>query len=141
MAGRLLSGFTADRIGRFNAFIIVSYISAILVLAVWLPASSAGAIIAFAVTFGFFSGAYISLIAALIVQISPLSEIGLRTGYVYFLASIGGLITGPIAGRITTSPSGWDGIKVMSGVLCLAGATFVLAARVKVAGWNLVAIF
>lgn len=141
LAGRLLSGFTADKIGRFNAFIIVSYISAILILALWLPANSAGAIIAFTVPFGFFSGAYISLIAALIVQISPLSEIGVRTGYVYFLASIGGLITGPIAGRILVSSSGWVGVKVMSGVLCLAGTTFVLAARINVVGWKLTTIF
>lgn len=95
----------------------------------------------FTVPFGFFSGAYISLIAALIVQISPLSEIGIRTGYVYFSASIGGLITGPIAGRILASSSGWVGVKAMSGALCLAGATCVVAARIKVIGWKLTAIF
>lgn len=112
-----------------------------MILAVWIPAKSDAAIIGFTVPFGFFSGAYVSLIAALIVQISPLSEIGIRTGWVYFLASIGGLITGPIAGRILESPSGWIGVKAMSGVLCLAGTTFVLAARIKVVGLNLKAAF
>lgn len=115
--------------------------SSIMVLAIWLPANSTGAIIGFTIPFGFFSGAYISLIAALVVQISPLSEIGLRTGWVYFLASIGGLITGPIAGRILGTSSGWVGAKVMSGVLCLTGSTFVLGVRIKVAGWKLNAIF
>ncbi|KAL2862529.1 MCT family MFS transporter [Aspergillus lucknowensis] len=138
--GRLLSGFAGDKIGRYNAFIIVCYITGIMVLALWIPASSDQAIIAFAVLFGFFSGAYISLIAALIVQISPLREIGIRTGLVFLLASIGGLTTGPMAGRILDA-SGWDGVKIFAGVLCLAGTTFVLAARIKLAGPGLTTVF
>ncbi|KAL4781315.1 major facilitator superfamily domain-containing protein [Aspergillus varians] len=138
--GRLLSGFAGDKIGRYNAFIIVCYLTGIMVLALWIPANSDQAIIAFAVLFGFFSGAYISLIAALIVQISPLREIGIRTGLVFLLASIGGLTTGPMAGRIL-GESGWNGVKIFSGVLCLAGTTFVLAARIKLAGPGLKTVF
>lgn len=109
-------------------------------LALWIPASSKQAIIAFSVLFGFFSGAYVSLIAALIVQISPLREIGIRTGLVFLLASIGGLTTGPMAGRVL-GESGWTGVKVFSGVLCLAGTTFILAARIKLAGPGLTTVF
>lgn len=109
-------------------------------LALWIPANSDQAIVTFAVLFGFFSGAYVSLIAALIVQISPLREIGIRTGLVFLLASIGGLTTGPMAGRILEA-SGWTGVKVFSGVLCLAGSSFVLVARVKMAGSGLWTVF
>lgn len=120
---------------------MVCYITGIVVLTLWLPATSNDAIISFAALFGFFSGAYVSLIAALIVQVSPLSEIGIRTGLMFLLASIGGLTTGPIAGQILASTHSWDRLKIFSGVLCLAGTTFVLAARIKYAGVKLTTIF
>lgn len=36
--GRTLPGFIADRLGRFNTMIFFSFLSTILVLALWLPA-------------------------------------------------------------------------------------------------------
>jgi predicted MFS family arabinose efflux permease len=89
--GRLASGFAADKYGKYNVFIVVCYITGIVFLALWLPASGNGAIIKFAVLFGFFSGSYVSLIRALVVQISPPKEIGFRTGLVFSLPACGGL--------------------------------------------------
>ncbi|KAL4964141.1 major facilitator superfamily domain-containing protein [Aspergillus stella-maris] len=100
LLGRFLSGLTADKIGRYNTFILVCYITSILLLSLWIPASTSSAITSFTVLFGFFSNAYIFLIAALIVQISPMQEIGMRTALVFLLASVGGLTTGLMAGRI-----------------------------------------
>ncbi|KAL4797064.1 major facilitator superfamily domain-containing protein [Aspergillus venezuelensis] len=141
LLGRLLSGLAGDKIGRYNTFIIVCHLAPILLLSLWIPASTNKAIIAFTVLFGFFSGAYISLIAVLIVQISPLREIGTRTGLVFLLASVGELTTGPMAGRVLGESDGWTSVKVFSGVLCVAGTTFVLAARVKLAGLGLRTVF
>lgn len=60
LAGRLLSGFAADRIGKYNSFLISCTCSGIVVLGLWIPGTSRDAIIAFAVLFGFFSGAYVA---------------------------------------------------------------------------------
>ena len=119
----------ADKFGKYNVFIVVCYITGIVVLALWIPASGNAAIITFAILFGFFSGAYVSLIPALVAQISPPKEIGFRTGLVFLLSSFGGLTTGPIAGAILANHGGWLGLKVFAGAFCLAGTTFVLAAR------------
>ncbi|OHW90377.1 major facilitator superfamily transporter [Colletotrichum incanum] len=135
--GRLFSGVVGDRIGRFNIFIIVCYLSGVWALAVWIPSHAAAGLIAFAVLFGFCSGSYVSLMAALIAQISPANEIGLRTGIIYLAASIGGLTTNPINGAIFDEPNGEVGIKVFSGVFCIVSATFITAARVYHTGFSL----
>lgn len=135
--GRLFSGVVGDKIGRYNIFIVVCYLSGIWILALWLPDTSTAALIAFSALFGFTSGAYVSLIAPLVMQISPMAEIGFRTGIVFLTNSIGGLTTSPISGAILDNGIGWVGVKVFSGVFCIAGTTFVLMARVRRVGWGL----
>ncbi|KAL6898522.1 MFS general substrate transporter [Trichoderma evansii] len=139
--GRILSGFAGDKFGRYNVFITVCYLASIFVLALWIPAATTGARVAFAAIFGFFSGAYVALIAALVVQISPASEMGFRMGLSFFVLSFGGLTTNPISGAILEGPLGWLGPKIFSGVFCLAGTTFVLAARINQTGWKLKVVF
>lgn len=139
--GRIFSGILGDKIGKYNIFVVVCYLSSIWVLALWIPANSDGALIAFAVLFGFSSGAYVSLIAPLVAAISPFEEIGFRTGITFLIGSIGGLTTNPINGAILAGPSGWVGMKVFSGVFCLAGTTFILFARMKRTGWKVFVAF
>ncbi|UKZ52798.1 hypothetical protein TrVGV298_006585 [Trichoderma virens] len=139
--GRIFSGYAGDKWGRYNVFIGVCYMAGIFVLGLWIPASTTAARIAFATLFGFFSGAYVALIAALVVQVSPPTEIGFRTGLVFLASSIGGLTTNPISGAILEKPIGWLGPKIFAGVFCIAGTTFVLAARIHKTGWKLRTVF
>ncbi|KAF5004924.1 hypothetical protein FDECE_8595 [Fusarium decemcellulare] len=139
--GRIASGLVGDKIGRYNIFIIVCYLSALWTLALWIPASNSAAIVAFAVLFGFSSGAYVSLLAPLVAQISPPAEIGFRSGLVFSAESVGGLTTNPISGAIREGPLGWQGTKIFAGVLGVVGTTFILAARIHRTGFNLLAKF
>ncbi|KAM0481980.1 hypothetical protein ACHAPX_003314 [Trichoderma viride] len=139
--GRIMSGFAGDKFGRYNVFVTVCYLASIFVLGLWIPASTTAARVAFAAIFGFFSGAYVALIAALVVQISPVTEMGFRMGLSFFVLSFGGLTTNPISGAILEGPLGWLGPKIFSGVFCIVGTTFVLAARIKQTGWKLNAVF
>ncbi|KAM5352807.1 hypothetical protein ACJ41O_005529 [Fusarium nematophilum] len=134
--GRIFSGIMGDKIGRYNIFIIVCYLTAVWILALWIPCNTTAGIIAFAALFGFCSGAYVSLIAPLVAQISPFPEIGFRTGIVFFISSLGGLTTNPINGEIISKPDGWIGMKVFAGVFCVVGTTFILTARVHRVGWK-----
>lgn len=74
--GRLLSGFLGDRIGRFNIFVLVCYLSGVWILALWLLETTDPGLVAFAVLFAFTSGAFVSLITPMIIQISPMAELG-----------------------------------------------------------------
>lgn len=135
--GRLFAGFLADKVGRYNIYIVVCYLTGIWCLALWLPASGDASLIAFAVLFGFFSGAYVSLITPLVMAISPFKELGFRVGIVMLMIAIAGLTTNPINGAILEGTSGWNGIKIFAGVFCLAGTSCVLVARLRLTEWKL----
>ncbi|KAH7259426.1 major facilitator superfamily domain-containing protein [Fusarium redolens] len=108
----------SDKLGRFNVFILVSFLTAILILALWIPASSNAAITTFAALFGFSSGAFISLGPVLIAQISPIHKIGMRQGLLFGMTSVGALTTSPIGGAIVSSDNGsYWGVKVFAGVI------------------------
>lgn len=139
--GRLFSGFMGDKMGRYNIFIVVCFLTGIWILALWIPSKTTGGVIAFAALFGFCSGAYVSLIAPLVAQISPIPEIGFRTGIIFFIASVSGLTTNPINGAILGQSGSWVGVQVFSGVFCLAGTLFVLFARVHRTGWKVAVVF
>jgi MFS family permease len=139
--GRLFSGIMGDKIGRYNIFVTVCALTGIWVLALWIPSSSTAGIIAFAALFGFCSGAYVSLIGPLVAQISPMQEIGFRTGIIFFVASIGGLTTNPISGAILGDNKNWVGVKVFAGVFCFAGTLLVLIARIHRTGWKFAVVF
>lgn len=132
--GRMFSGIMGDKVGKYNIFIVVCYLSGLWILALLIPSVTSASLIAFAVLYGFCSGAYVSLIGPLVMQVSPMAEIGYRTGIIFFCNSIAGLTTNPINGAILEGSSGWLGMKIFAGVFCLVGTTFVLAARIRRTG-------
>ncbi|CAK7216958.1 hypothetical protein SCUCBS95973_002989 [Sporothrix curviconia] len=133
--GRLASGVLGDKLGRYNIFILVCFLTGLWILGLWLPDDSTPALIAFAVLFGFFSGAFVSLIVPLVMQISPLPELGIRSGMIMLVMAVSGLTTNPINGAILTH-CGWSALKIFAGVFCLAGTFFVLLIRVQQVGWR-----
>jgi MFS family permease len=140
--GRIFAGLVADFFGAYNTFISVSALAGVLVLALYIPASNSAAVFAFSVLFGFTTGAYIALLAPLVVKISPLSEAGYRIGLLFCLSSVSGLVTNPIAGTIIERWHGdYTGMKIFSGVMLLAGTALVLLARLLATGWRINAIF
>ncbi|KAK3292989.1 major facilitator superfamily domain-containing protein [Chaetomium fimeti] len=131
--GRLGSGYWSDIAGRWNVFVIAGAASGIVELALWIPATHQSAAIGFAVTFGFLSGAFVSLLAALPASVSPLPQIGYRIGVVMLVLSLPALTMAPIGGRILRSASsvddGWLHVKIFGGVMSLAGSAVVFYAR------------
>jgi MFS transporter, MCT family, aspergillic acid transporter len=111
-------------------FVIACAISGIAELALWIPATYESAVIGFAIMYGFVSGAFIGLFAALPASVSPLPEIGYRMGVVMLFISIPALTMAPVGGQILqSSPNGWLYVKIFGGVMCLAGSAIVLYAR------------
>lgn len=128
--GRILPGFLADKFGRFNMMTICTFISAILTLALWLPGHNNAATLSFAAFFGFFSGCYVSLTPALVVEVSPPADIGHRTGVLYFFISVGVLTGSPIAGALVEANDGeFTYLKIFAGITMLAGAALIAVLR------------
>lgn len=67
---------------------------------VFLACGSTGGIIGFAIVFGFFSGAYVSLLPSIQAGFARnVQEIGVRLGLPFTLLSIGALVGTPISGK------------------------------------------
>ena len=136
--GRTIPGYLADKIGRFNMMVIMTAFTAIIILALWIPATANAPIIVFAVLFGFGSGAFVSLAPSLIAQISDVRKIGVRTGTLFAVISVAALISNPIGGQlITRDHGGYLQLQIYTGVMCLGGAIILVLARVKVGGFGL----
>jgi MFS family permease len=135
--GRIIPGILADKLGRFNMQMIMSFFSAILVLALALPASNNAAFIAFAAFYGFASGAFVSLAPAQVALISKIEHIGVRLGVMFSILSFAGLIGNPIAGAIVVkNHGGFDGLNTFAGAFLIAGAAMFTITRMVVSEWK-----
>lgn len=133
--GRTIPGAVADRIGRFNTMIATSFLSAALVLALWLPSRGNVPIILFVAFYGFSSGAFVSLAPALVAQISDIRQIGVRTGTMFAVISIAALVGNPIGGALITEEHGeYTHLQIFCGIMMVTGACSFVAARLSLAG-------
>ncbi|KAI0868639.1 monocarboxylate permease-like protein [Hypoxylon argillaceum] len=139
--GRIIPGILADRVGRFNTMILVSGLSGVISLALWVPGNTTGATLAFGAIYGFTSGGFISLSPAVIAQISDILEIGARSGALLFVASLGALTGSPLGGAIVTAQGGdYLGLKLFTGLSILTGAIVLIIARAVQVKFRLVKI-
>jgi MFS family permease len=128
----------ADKFGPFNVNVIMSMFTMIIILGLWLPARSEGAIIAFAALFGFGSGACIGLGPVLIMGISPMKEVGYRMGTILAIAGVGALTSPPIGGAIAAANGGsYVYASVFSGVTCFVAMVGFIILRGRVSRWKL----
>lgn len=86
--GRIVPAILSDKIGRFNLLIPTAFLAGLSCLTFWMFAKTPVAVLAFAVVYGFLSGAFISVIAPCVAQISDISEIGSRLGALYTMISL-----------------------------------------------------
>lgn len=119
--------------------VLITFFSAIVVLGLWIPGKDDGAIIAFCILYGFGSGAFISLAPAILAQISPLPELGVRQGTCFAFTAIATLVSNPIAGALVpnTSVDPFWKLQVYTGVLMVAGGVMMVVARVLAGGKSL----
>ncbi|KAF2455321.1 putative MFS monocarboxylate transporter [Lineolata rhizophorae] len=135
--GRVGFGHVGDKLGRFNVMITLCSFTAIMVLALWIPGSSNATTIVFASAYGLGSGTFVSMLPALIAQISDVRKIGVRNGSVFALISIAGLTSNPIGGAIMSSQDNdFLGLQIFCGVMQCAGTLSILASRVSLAGFD-----
>ena len=115
--------------------IVMATFTTIIILALWLPATGHAPIILFAVLFGIGSGAGVSLVPAICAAISPMREIGIRTGVLISIASFAALTGSPIGGQIIAVQHGsFKGTMIFSGVSCAVGTVLFVVARWSQAG-------
>lgn len=137
--GRTLPGYLADKVGRYNTLVFTTFLSAILVLALWLPSRGNVPAIIFTALYGFSSGAFVSLAPACVAQISDLREVGVRNGTFFAVISFAALTGTPIGGALVPDVLHGDYTKlqIFCGVVMIAGACMLLVARGVIGGFKL----
>jgi MFS family permease len=111
--------------------IITSYLSSILVLALWIPAHNNATNIVFAALYGFSSGTFVAMVPTLIAQVCPdITRLGVYMGTTYLFICPAVLICQPIAGVLLVETGGdyWS-LQVFCGVALFVGATLYIVAR------------
>jgi MFS family permease len=95
LMGRIVMGLLADKHGSFNLLIPTTVVLAASLCAV-VSVQSVKAIVIVSIFYGFSSGAWLSLLISGLASLAirP-TEIGLRTGLVLSVASLGALLSGP----------------------------------------------
>ncbi|KAJ7253014.1 MFS general substrate transporter [Mycena haematopus] len=117
VVGRLVPNLLADVYGALNVAIPMTTVSGGLVFAM-LHLQSVWSLFVFAAFYGFFSGAFMSLLAAIMSSFAfSVNEIGSRIGIAMFLLSIPLLTGAPLQGALLHPPeyTWWRGVT-FSGV-------------------------
>ncbi|KAF9135335.1 hypothetical protein BGW39_003442 [Mortierella sp. 14UC] len=109
--GRILIGIAGDRLGA-TPVAAVSFIVTGAACFIWMFATTHGALISFAIVYGFFSGTFFTMVASITANIVGLSDLGSGLTIIYLVNTPGNLFTLPIAGRIFEQAGSY---KVMIG--------------------------
>lgn len=162
-AGKVLLGYTADRAGRLNTLLFCTLVSAATALGLWFPSTRAGQegegvgdngraralFVAFAVLYGVFAGAYVSLFPTVLVELFGVQNFASVNGFLYMVRGFGALLGTPVAGALirsggarVTAGFGRGGraaeeyakSSVMVGALLAAATVSVLWVRLEMGG-------
>ncbi|KAI0723230.1 MFS general substrate transporter [Earliella scabrosa] len=131
--GRVVPNYFADKYGPFNTVLPVTFACAVLLFALFGITTLAGTVV-FALLFGFFSGAYLSLCAPCVASLArnP-SEIGARFGPAYLITSFGALTGTPITGALVGDNFTWWKNTLFCGLVSVVSLGMLIVARNMIA--------
>ena len=135
--GRLIPGLISDYVGRYNMMAVMTLVTLLFMLALWLPlgTSSLAGLYAFVALFGFGTGTWMALVSPCVAQICRVEEFGRYFGTLYFIASFATLVCIPIGGEMLEAV----GPKVLVGFFCAITAASLatfLGSRWACLGWR-----
>lgn len=135
--GRIIPGFAADQLGRFNTLLSMVCVTLIAMAAVWLPIGDQDSATLYVVVaiFGFGSGAWLSLAPVCAGQLCRMEDYGRFYGSIYNVASFGVLLTVPVGGQLLQSTSPQVLIGFYAAVL-LVGLISMILSRWALLDWK-----
>lgn len=146
--GKIVLGYAADRLGRLNTLFMCTFVASITVLGFWLPSTLFGAseagkalFVTFAITYGIFAGAYVSLFPTSLVELFGVQHFASVNGFLYMIRGFGTLFGTPLAGtfihhsgNVMGTAVGYEKSSIIVGVFMFVAAVAVCLARFEAAG-------
>ncbi|KAG0262131.1 hypothetical protein BGZ95_004083 [Linnemannia exigua] len=124
--GRILIGIAGDRLGAIPVA-AVSFIAAGASCFIWMFSTTHGALIGFSIVYGFFSGAFFTMIASITANIVGLNDLGSGLTIIYLVNTPGNLFTLPIAGRIFENAGNYKAMIGYNAAMYLAGGVVLFS--------------
>jgi len=144
---RILIGYAADRMGRLNALLATTIMTAIAVFGFWLPSTACKIpacgvkadvlFIFFAIMYGAFASAYISLFPASLLELFGQQHYASVNGSLSFVRGLGALLGTPLTGLLVqqatalTLPNTYERAIIVVGVLMFCTALSTAWVRVE----------
>lgn len=143
--GKIAIGYAADRMGRLNTLVLTTLISAISVLALWLPSclsttqsSGSNFFIAFTIFYGIFASAYVALFPTSLVELFGVQNFASVNGLLYMIRGFATLVGTPVAGALirgynqkSVGPRSYENTSIMVGVLMVVATLAVVWTRLE----------
>lgn len=131
-AGRIGMGFLSDRLGALNVLLVMMTIIIISIFALWLPGSygTIGLLWAFAIFYGTFAGATMSMIPTVLTAICGPENFASKMGLLYISYSPGGLASPPLAGLSLDKTGSFAPMQIMTGVAFACALVSLVSLRV-----------
>ncbi|KAH7032689.1 major facilitator superfamily domain-containing protein [Microdochium trichocladiopsis] len=130
--GRPIVGYYSDRVGRINIALAATFACALFVFALWLPAHSYGALLAFSLLVGTVCGTFWSSISPVLAEVVGLVELGGVMGSICFALVLPTTFAEAIAIQLVDGGGGFGAFlngQVFVGCMFLAGALSLLGLR------------
>ena len=144
---RIVIGHAADKLGRLNMLFFTTVMSAISVFAFWLPSTFVNKTVTsfaadvlfifFAILYGCFGSAYISLFPASLVELFGVQHYTSVNGALYFIRGAGALLGTPLTGLLLggrtalSDPGNYERATITAGVLLTAASVATLWVRLE----------
>lgn len=140
--GKIALGLAADRFGRVNMLLLSTALSALASVAFWLPSTLAPGraagqclFITYAVAYGCFASAYVSLFPTCLVELFGPQNFASVNGVLYAVRGIGTLAGTPSAGALVdhtrTTPFGYHNMAIMVAALLAASAVALVWVKIE----------
>ncbi|CAI7584886.1 unnamed protein product [Penicillium glandicola] len=144
---RIVVGYAADRFGRLNVLFLTTALSSVVVFSFWLPSTFAGGAISntaaevlfifFAVLYGCFGSAYISLFPASLIELFGVQHFTSVNGALYLIRGMGALLGTPLTSLLLhgqsalSDPSNYLRVAYTVGLLLFAASLATLWVRIE----------
>ncbi|KAG0355532.1 hypothetical protein BGZ54_001111, partial [Gamsiella multidivaricata] len=123
--GRIVIGFAGDRLGAIPVAAF-GFLAAGGSCFIWMFAQSQAVLTAFSVVYGFFSGAFFTLVASITANIVGLPNLGSGLTVIFLTNTPGNLFTLPIAGRIFEQAGDYKAMIGYNAAMYLGGGLILI---------------
>ncbi|KAL1914342.1 uncharacterized protein VTP21DRAFT_8981 [Calcarisporiella thermophila] len=129
--GRIVIGYAADKLGRFNTMFLCALIGGVAISLIWPLSNQLGVLILFIAIYGICGGGFVSLFPVALADLVSPEDLPTCMGVVYFSLFFGSLFGMPVAGALfdMTGRTSYLPLIEFSGAVTLFASLFVLWVR------------